>query len=372
MKITFVTPPAAKAGGNRVIGIYARGLLARGHEVQLISAAPTGRGLRETLGHVARGRWWHLRQGSGKLADRMIPGVPHRILDKPPPVTPEDVPDADVVIATWWATSPWVASFPPEKGAKAYFMQDYGVAGQRLEQVVPTWSLPLHIITISQWLHDLVLSHVPGPVDLVPNAVDHQRFDAPPRDKQAVPTVGFVYSPYWSKGCDLCLRATELAREKLPTLRLVGFGGKTSAHPEFRPPAWAEFRWRAPDAVVPEIYASCDAWLFGSRLEGFGLPILEAMACRTPVIGTGAGAAPELIGEGGGLLVHPMHPDAMAAAIMRVAEMSNEEWRRMSDAAYATATRYTWDDATDLFEAALYRAAEREGRRVARPVTARA
>ena len=104
---------------------------------------------------------------------------------------------------------------------------------------------------------------------------------------------------------------------------------------------------------IKDIYASCDAWLFASRSEGFGLPILEAMACRTPVIATPAGAAPELVAAGGGIIIEPENPESMAAAIVRMARMSEHEWRTISDAAHDIAGRYTWDDATDLFEAAL-------------------
>lgn len=92
------------------------------------------------------------------------------------------------------------------------------------------------------------------------------------------------------------------------------------------------------------------------------MPILEAMACRTPVIGTPAGAAPELISQGGGILVEHDKPKAMADAIAKVCRMADTEWRAMSDAAYATARRYSWDEATDLFERALERAVERSGR----------
>ena len=77
------------------------------------------------------------------------------------------------------------------------------------------------------------------------------------------------------------------------------------------------------------------------------------MACRTPVIGTPAGAAPELIGQGGGVLVPPESPEEMAEAIVKICTLPNDQWHKMSDAAYATATSYTWEDATALFEKAL-------------------
>jgi hypothetical protein len=49
----------------------------------------------------------------------------------------------------------------------------------------------------------------------------------------------------------------------------------------------------------------------------------------------------------------------MARSIERVAAMPDEAWRDMSDKAFATASRYSWDDATDLFEKSLERAIER-------------
>jgi glycosyltransferase involved in cell wall biosynthesis len=101
------------------------------------------------------------------------------------------------------------------------------------------------------------------------------------------------------------------------------------------------------------IYAQCDAWLFPSRFEGFGLPILEAMACRTSVIGSPAGAAPELLADGAGILVNPEDPADMARAIVRVAEMSQAEWQQMSTCAYQRVAGYTWEDATGELEAVL-------------------
>ncbi len=142
-----------------------------------------------------------------------------------------------------------------------------------------------------------------------------------------------------------------------PRLKLVAFGYRDPS-PELPLPPGAEFRKQPPQDTLKNIYGRCDAWLFGTRKEGFGLPILEAMACRTPVIGTPAGAAPELLERGGGMLVPMEDPRAMADAILKVCSMHATDWRAMSDAAHATATRYTWDDATDQFEAALVRAVQ--------------
>ena len=63
-----------------------------------------------------------------------------------------------------------------------------------------------------------------------------------------------------------------------------------------------------------------------------------------------------------GHLVDVKDVDALADRVLRVLRLPQEEWRQLSDAAYQTATRFTWDDATDLFEKALELAIERNTR----------
>ncbi|HSV15823.1 MAG TPA: glycosyltransferase family 4 protein, partial [Tepidisphaeraceae bacterium] len=190
---------------------------------------------------------------------------------------------------------------------------------------------------------------------MVPNAVDVEQFNAPPRGKQATPTVGVMYSIAEFKGCDVSLKAFELAKQRISNLKLVTFGNR-EPFPRLPLPRGAEHTVRPPQDQIKDIYARCDAWLFGSRSEGFGLPLLEAMACRTPVIATPTGAAPELTAPGGGVLVPMEDPAAMAGEIERIVQLPDDQWRVMSDIAYETATKYTWDDATARFEAALGRA----------------
>jgi glycosyltransferase involved in cell wall biosynthesis len=110
-------------------------------------------------------------------------------------------------------------------------------------------------------------------------------------------------------------------------------------------PSGTDYFYRPPQTQLKEIYARCDAWLFGSRLDSFGLPILEAMACHTPVIAVPVGAAQDLLGDGTGVLVAKESPEAMAAAIVAMCRETAGDWLARSERAYAKAHSYSWDDA---------------------------
>lgn len=343
-----------------MISIYAQKLYDRGHDVKVVARPHIAANWREQIKSILKGKGWIVTpKNLPSHFDNL--SVPRRVLNRFRPVKERDVPDADVVIATWWETAHWINKFSPAKGAKAYFVQHHEVFEYLPQQkAAATYLLPLHKIAVAQWLVDVMRTEYNDHhVSLVPNSVDAKQFYAPPRRKQAVPTFGLVYSPLAWKGCDISLKAFSLAAQKNPDIRLIAFG---SCHPtpELPLPPNTEFVFRPSQDQLKHLYAQCDAWLFGSRSEGFGLPLLEAMACRTPVIGTPVGAAPELLADEAGILVKFEDPEDMAKAIDRVRQMSEQEWQQLSNNAYKKATDYTWDDATTLFEAALQTAIERQ------------
>jgi glycosyltransferase involved in cell wall biosynthesis len=360
MNITFIAPHASLSGGIRVIAMHALELQRRGHKVLVISQPLPGDSFRTRVRMALKGHAW---KRSKEPHPSHFDGLPieHRVLDRARPVTDADVPDADAVIATWWETAEWVGRLSDRKGVKAYLIQGdeacfyEDAAGQ--ERVAATWRLPLRKMAVAGWLVELARDRCPGhDVRIVPNAVDTGHFTAPARGKQGRPSIGFVSSPFSGKGVEVMLGAFAKVRADFPTLRLISFGETASPEAGVWP---AEFplEVRPRQERIPMLYASCDAWLFGSKREGFGLPILEAMACRTPVIATPAGAAPELLAGGGGILVKPGDPVDMAIAITRVLSLPDSQWREMSSAAYATAASHTWKHSADKLEEVLRDAA---------------
>lgn len=268
MRITFVLPHAGLAGGIRVASIYAQALQDRGHTVHVVSLPRKVPSLKGKIKSLVKGKGWpsNPEREPGHFDHT---NVPHKILETDRPIEARDVPDADIIIATWWETAEWVAKMPASKGAKVYFIQhDERFVNQPVRRVEKTWHLPFHRITIAQWLVDLGQQEFGvDQVDLVPNGVDLKQFTAPPRSKQKSPTVGLMYAGSHFKGTDIALEAIRMCERTVSGLHVVAFGHKEPDETLPLPPE-TKFFHRPEQDSIKDIYASCDAWLFSSRSEG--------------------------------------------------------------------------------------------------------
>ncbi len=97
------------------------------------------------------------------------------------------------------------------------------------------------------------------------------------------------------------------------------------------------------DADLPALYNLAAIFAFPSWYEGFGLPVLEAMACGTPVVAADNSSLPEVTGEAG-LLVDAADLDALTGALVRL--LSDRELRaRLVVAGREQARQFTWEGA---------------------------
>jgi glycosyltransferase involved in cell wall biosynthesis len=360
MRITFVSPTVDLGGGTRVIVAHAKALERRGHVVRIVSLPPRLVPFRRKVKSFLKGNGWPGDPGP-PVSHLDGSGLDHHVLERNRPVTDDDVPGADVVIATWWETAEWVYALAASKGTKVYFIQGYEVFPfLPIDRVHNTYRLPMHKIVVAKWLANLMAQRYGDRfVDVVPNSVDRKLFFAEERGKQPVPTVGFVYSPGSIKGADVTLQAIARLRQKLDNLRVISFG---AVHP---PPALAldsqiQFQCTPRQEDIRLFYAQCDAWIIGSRSEGFSLPALEAMACRTPVVATRTGWPEEAITSGeNGVLVDVDDLNGLVSGVESVLSLPDVEWRRLSRNAYETAAAGSWEESARKFESALLHACRR-------------
>jgi glycosyltransferase involved in cell wall biosynthesis len=100
-----------------------------------------------------------------------------------------------------------------------------------------------------------------------------------------------------------------------------------------------------PDGLLPAVYSAARVLAFPSLYEGFGLPILEAMACGTPVVSSNASCLPE-VAEGAALLVDPDDTDGLAAALDQA--LTDETLRaELIRRGCERASHYSWETAAD-------------------------
>lgn len=97
------------------------------------------------------------------------------------------------------------------------------------------------------------------------------------------------------------------------------------------------------DADLPGVYSLAETFLFPSISEGFGLPVLEAMGCGTPVITSAATAMPEVAGNAA-LLVDPLDQASIVAALQRL-RLDADLRQQLIGRGFDRARQFTWERA---------------------------
>jgi len=106
------------------------------------------------------------------------------------------------------------------------------------------------------------------------------------------------------------------------------------------------------EQMLVALYRRAAALVYPSRYEGFGLPLLEAMSCGTPVIAADTSSIPEVLGDAG-VLLHPENEDAWKDAIGRVLEDPGHV-AELTRLGFARAATFSWQR-TAVETAAVYR-----------------
>ena len=157
------------------------------------------------------------------------------------------------------------------------------------------------------------------------------------------------------KGVVDIFQAFKRIREKGYKVKLVLAGGKDPN--VFKVIEELKFHQFVGDIILPgfvtddqkRVLLSCaEAFLFPSEYEGFGLPVLEAMACGAPVITTNVSSLPEVGGDAA-MYVSPKNPEELAMAIEKM--LSSESLRQEYIAkGFEQCKKFSWDKTAEMTE----------------------
>jgi len=113
------------------------------------------------------------------------------------------------------------------------------------------------------------------------------------------------------------------------------------------------------DEHLNALYSGATCFVYPSYFEGFGLPVLEAMKCGTPVLAGNRTSIPEIAGEAA-LLFDPFDTNSLVEALQRV--LGNPEYRAtMSSRGLQRASAFSWQTTARLTLSVYERAARANG-----------
>jgi glycosyltransferase involved in cell wall biosynthesis len=312
VRIAYVLPWPELGGGNKVIFQHVRLLHERGIEVTVLGAGP-------------RPTWTDLP-------------VPYHDYDAgPPALAPQDL-----VIATYWTTIAVAERL--NAGPLAHFCQGYegGLAhlAPQLAAIEAAYSRPLPTLTVAPHLTVFLARRFGRESALVSPPLDPAFRPVPrlsPRRRPWLAVPGIFEAEV--KDVRTALRAVQRLRELGHPCRLLRFSALplTAEERELLTPERYLCGMR-PEALAEEV-RRCDLLLFTSRAdEGFGLPLLEAMAARVPAVGSRIPST-EYLTAGAVTLVEPGDVEGFAAAATALLS-SPRRWRQARRAGFAAARRF--------------------------------
>lgn len=353
LKITFILPNIELSGGVKAVFEFANHLLRMGHDVVVVYPM---------VPMKAGGKWFNpggiLRRGRG-LVKNLKNGAFMDWFDLKaeligtPTLAEKHIPLADIVVATWWETAYFVNGYKSDRGEKFYLVQHYEIWGGPKEDVDRSYTLGLRNVVNSSWLKDILEDKLGAEAEaLIPHAPDLEQFYPEEVERDEGVRVLMPYRNIEWKGVEDGVRAFDIVRQKRPEIRLVMFGQEKGDDV----PEYAEFHESPSNDELRRLYNSCDIFVFPSRCEGFGMPPMEAMACRLAVVTTDVGAIPDYTVHGVTALVSPPNlPEPLAENILLL--VGDEGLRRnIAEASRRYIVKnFTWAKAAEALEQTFIR-----------------
>lgn len=208
--------------------------------------------------------------------------------------------------------------------------------------------------TVSQFSADRLAHFFPqfaSRIRWVYNGVTPHFYEAvPEKGREFVEQAGLDSRPYilvpgglhFRKNAELILKAAPVLLQRFPELVIAVVNHSNPVYAEQSVGLGERFRLFGfvPDEALHALYAAAQVVWYPSRYEGFGLPIVEAMACGAPVVACNSSSIPEIAGDAA-VLVSATQPRAHADAITELL-LDSRARMKLATAGLARAPRFTW------------------------------
>jgi len=204
----------------------------------------------------------------------------------------------------------------------------------------------------------------PGRIHMIPNAwAGHVEFLDRQEARRALdlpldgPVIGWMGRLIGAKGGDVFLDALARMQHAQVPVSIIGGGPERKALEAQSEKLGLEERVQFHGEIVDgaRFFRAFDVFILSSRTEGTPIVLFEAIAAGVPVVATSVGGVPDVVGQGGAIIVPSEDPDALGAAIDQVLSKPDAAAERNDAAVTALAERYGLDPWLDRY-LALYRA----------------
>jgi glycosyltransferase involved in cell wall biosynthesis len=183
----------------------------------------------------------------------------------------------------------------------------------------------------------------PEKITTIHSGIASEYFDAMP-EPRGRPYVLFVGTIEPRKNLDTLLDAWKMIRAETRRefdLVVAGPKGWGPSATFARVQAEATYLGYMPEARMPGLFAGATVFVYPSFYEGFGFPVVQALAARVPVVTSNTSCLPE-VARDGAVLVDPKSPDELATAIQRLLESPSDR-AKLAGYGRASAERFRWE-----------------------------
>lgn len=338
MKINIIIPFKRLSGGLKVIFLYANYFVEQGHDVEvympMVSYPGKGQSIpfriKASISNTFKPEHWFNKKFNLKVV---------------PLIKACFVRDADITIATAWQTAYDVKNLPDRCGKKVYFIQGYEIFGGSKEQVDGSYRLGLCSVTITQSLAVFLKDMMNVDSTVIYNGLDPTEFYSERKEVHMPPTIMMMYHESEHKGTRQGMAIIDHLKSKYPDIQVNMFGSRKGKDVR----SYVNFLENPPRDQLMKMYQSSDIYLFTSKIEAWGLPVMEAMANKCAVVGFNVGAMAEVSTPKNSVKIVENDYGKMEKAVENLI-MHPDRIRPMQEAAYDTARKFEWSVQYKKFE----------------------